>query len=132
MQKAVQRIRKQRKFTEDFKKSIVKDFESGKYSVVDLSRLHSIACTQIYNWIYKYSTVNQKGYRVVEMEKSSDLKIKKLEQKIKDLESIVGRKQIEIDFLEKMIEIAQKDLNIDIKKNYSTQQSAGSEPTGIK
>lgn len=120
-----QQIRKQRKFTVDFKKEIVKDFESGKYSVSDLMKLHNIAGTQIYNWIYKYSTVNKKGYRVVEMKESSELKVKELEQKVRELERIVGSKQIKIDFLEKMIELAKTDLDIDIKKNYSTPQSNG-------
>ncbi len=132
MKTAVQRIKKRRRFTEDFKKSLVEDYESGQYSVLDLCKLHNIADTQIYDWIYKYSTINKKGYRVVEMKESSDLKVKALEQKIKDLESVVGRKQIEIDFLEKMIEIAKRDLNIDIKKNYSTPPSAGSGQTEKK
>lgn len=78
MKLAVQRIKKRRKFTDDFKKTIVRDYESGQYSILDLCKLHNIAGTQIYNWIYKYSTVNTKGHRVVEMKESSDLKIKAL------------------------------------------------------
>ena len=64
------------------------------------------------------------------MKESNIDKLKHLEQKIKELEQIVGQKQIKIDYLEKMIDIAKEDLNIDIKKNYNTPQSTGSE--GIK
>jgi len=125
MKQTVRRIQKRRKFTNEFKKRIVKDYESGQYSVSDLSKLHSIANKQIYDWIYKFSTVNKKGYRVVEMKESSDTKVKQLEQRIKELERAVGQKQIKIDYLEKMIDLASEELNIDIKKNSDTQPSNG-------
>jgi len=120
-------ILKRRKFSSEFKKKIVSEFESGRYSVKALSRLHSIAPTQIYNWVYKYSTTQEKGYRVVEMSESSSEKLKKLETKIKELEAIVGRKQIKIDFLEKMVDLAEQEYSIDIKKKCSTEQSSTSD-----
>ena len=126
MKRMTKRIQKRRRFTEEFKKQIVKDFESGKYSVKELNRLHKIHPQLIYNWIYKYSTVNKKGYRVIEMKESSDQKVKALESKIKELEQIVGQKQIKLDYYEKMIELASKDYDIDIKKNSDTLQSSGS------
>jgi hypothetical protein len=60
------------------------------------------------------------------MKDSQVQKLKELEQKVKDLERIVGQKQIAIDYLEKMIEIAEDELKIDIKKNSNTPQSGGS------
>lgn len=59
------------------------------------------------------------------MKESSDKKVKDLEKKIKELEQIIGRKQIKIDYYEKMIEIASKDFDIEIKKNSDTPQSTG-------
>lgn len=122
-------IKKQRKFSEDFKRSLIKEFESGKYSVPQLSRIHRISNSLIYGWVYKYSTFNEKGFRIVEMKESSSSKLKALEQKVKDLERTVGQKQIMIDYLEKMMDIAKEELNIDIKKNLNTLQSGGSEKT---
>lgn len=121
-------IRKQRKYSIEFKKQIVSEFESGKLSVSALARLHGIRSKVIYDWIYKFSNFNTKGYRVVEMKESSTTKLKLLEQKVKDLERMVGQKQIKIDYLEKMMEIAKEELNIDIKKKFDTPQSLGSEP----
>jgi transposase-like protein len=115
-------VRKQRKYTDVFKKSLVKDFESGKFSVPQLERLHGVSNNSIYNWIYKFSTFNEKGYRVVDMEQSSSSKLKELEKKVKELEQSVGQKQIKIDYLEKMIDIAKDELDIDIKKNFNTPQ----------
>ena len=119
-------IKKRRTYSEEFKRLIVKDFESGKFSVLELSRLHLLGKNVIYRWIYKYSPLNDQGQRIVEMSKSSTQKLKDLEKKIKDLEQIVGQKQIKIDYLEKMIDIAKDELDIDIKKNSDTPQSSGS------
>ena len=121
-------IREYRKYSEEFKHSIVKDYETGLYSVSQLERLHGISVQSIYNWIYKYSTFNAKGYHVVEKKGSSKKQLKDLEKKIKDLEAALGRKQIMIDYLETMMEVAKDELNIDIKKNYGTPPSNGSEP----
>lgn len=125
-------IRKHRIYSEEFKKQLVKEFESGRYSVAQLERLHGVPNPSIYNWIYKYSTFNEKGLRIVEMKDSSTQKMKELEARIKELESAVGRKQIKIDFLEKMMDIAKDELDIDIKKNFSTSQSTGSGKTNKK
>jgi transposase-like protein len=130
MKANIKNVRKNRHYSEDFKREIVSVFESGKLSVIQLEKLYGISNSLIYNWIYKFSTFNEKGFRVVEMKESNIDKLKHLEQKIKELEQIVGQKQIKIDYLEKMIDIAKEDLNIDIKKNYNTPQSTGSE--GIK
>lgn len=127
MKANLKNIRKNRHYSEDFKREIVSVFESGKFSVPQLEKLYGIHNVTIYNWIYKFSTFNEKGFRVIEMKESSIDKLKQLEQKVKELEQIVGQKQIKIDYLEKMIDIAKDDLNIDIKKNYSTPQSTGSE-----
>lgn len=132
MKGSVKMLRKRRLFSEDFKQSLVKEFESGKYSVNQLGRLHGIKDAVIYRWIYKFSTFNEKGVRVVEIKASSMQKLKELEQKVKELERIIGQKQIKIDYLEKMIEIAKEELFIDIKKNSGTPQSNGSGITTTK
>ena len=132
MKANIRSVSKQRQYSEEFKKRIVNDFESGKYSVLQLERLHGISNPSIYKWIYKFSTFNEKGFRIVEMKDSSTKKMKALEARVKELESAVGRKQIKIEYLEKMMEIAKEELNIDIKKNYATPQSTGSERTNKK
>lgn len=126
MKVELSRIRKNRVYTEHFKRQIVRDFESGRYSVLALSRLHGVCKVSIYRWVYKFSTFNESGYRVVEYKQSSMNKVKQLEKRIKELERMVGQKQIMIDYLEKMIEIAKDELDIDIKKNSDTPPSGGS------
>ena len=84
-------INKTRRFSNEFKKAVVSEFEKGSLSVLQLSRLHSVHFQTIYNWIYKFSTFNEKGYRVVEMKDSTSTKLKEQEQRIKELEREVRR-----------------------------------------
>jgi|SRR5690606_263400 transposase-like protein len=132
MKANLQQVRKLRRYSEEFKKEIVSLYESGKFSVLQLEKFYGINNVSIYNWIYKFSTFNEKGFRVVEMKESSINKVKELEQKVRELEQAVGQKQIKIDYLEKMMDIAKTELNIDIKKNFSTPQSTGSANTRKK
>jgi hypothetical protein len=66
--------------------------------------------------------------QVVEL-KSDTVKIKYLQARIKELEQIVGQKQLLIDFKEKMIELAEEQYGIDIKKKYGSKVLSGSGPT---
>ena len=129
MLKNGKRITKQRRFSEDFKLKIVKEYESGKSSVLELEKIYDISNSMIYNWIYKYSNYNKKSIQVVEMKNSQAFKIKQMEARIKELERAVGQKQMNIDFLEKMIDLAKEQFKIDIKKNFGTQPSGGSKIT---
>jgi transposase len=130
MNKTGKRINRIRKFSEDFKLKLVKEYEQGYRSVPELEKFYEISNATIYNWIYKYSKYNKKSIQVVEMKDSQTHKIKQMEARIKELERAVGQKQMNIDFLEKMIELAKEEFNIDIKKNSNTPQSGGSKKTG--
>ena len=93
MKANVRSIRKTRKYSIEFKKRIVADFENGKFSVLQLEKLHGVSEQSIYRWIYKFSTFSEKGFRIVEMKDSSNKKMKELEARVKELERTVGRKQ---------------------------------------
>lgn len=129
MRENIKILQKQRRYSESFKKELVELYESGKYSVRQISLLYTVHPSVLYTWIYNFSNFNEKGVRVVEMQDSHADKLKALEQQVKDLERIIGQKQIKIDFLDKLIDVASEGLKVDIKKNFSTQPSAGSGKT---
>ncbi len=129
MLKTGKRVRHFRKFSEDFKLKIVHDYESGQYSIAELGKIYDIAKPVIYRWIYKYSAYNKKSIQVVEMKDSQFEKIKRMEARIKELERAVGQKQMNIDYLEKMIELANEHYDIDIKKNSNTLLYGGFKTT---
>lgn len=122
-------LRSKRLYSEEFKRVQVKEYESGHLTVSEIGKLYGIAETLIYRWIQKFSTYNKRKISIVEMKESSTQKIKELQDRIKELERAVGLKQLNIDFLEKMIELAQTELDVDIKKNFANSQSGGIKKT---
>jgi transposase len=120
------KLRTRRIFSEDLRKQIVQEYESGQFTVNELAKLHATYRRTIYRWIYRYSIYNQKNIKVVESNQSSDKKIKELYARIKELEAALGRSKLESEFNAKIIEIAKDELGIDLKKNYGTKSSGTS------
>jgi hypothetical protein len=75
-----------------------------------------VSRASVYKWIYKYSVMAKKQVKQVVEAKSDTQKIKALEERIKELERIIGQKQLLLEFKDKMIEIAEADYGVDIKK----------------
>jgi predicted RNase H-like nuclease (RuvC/YqgF family) len=63
------------------------------------------------------------------MSESADQKVNDLKQKIADLERALGQKQIKVDFYEKMLELAEEEYDLDLKKSTSSRSSSGSGST---
>ena len=120
----------QRYFSEDFKKRKIKELERNISSVSDICRTYSVSRTSVYRWIYKYSAMAKKQVKQVVEAKSDTNRIKALEDRIKELERIVGQKQLLLEFKDKMIEIAEDTYGVDIKKKAGTNLWSGT--TSIK
>lgn len=115
-----------RTFSEELKRKIVSDLVQGKVAVAAVCSEYSVSKTSVYRWISKYSPLAQRGVKVVLEVDSAGYRTKELEKRLKEAEAALGRKQMEVDFLEKMIEIAREEYGIDVKKNSSTPLSTGS------
>lgn len=122
-----ERLRRNRYFSEEFKKLRVKELENNLVSVTEICKSYNVSRTSVYRWIYKFSVMSQKQTRQVVEAKSEARKLKLMEERIKELERLVGQKQIQLEFTEKMIEIAEETYDIDIKKKLSSKLSAGSD-----
>lgn len=118
-----------RVFSQEFKKRVVKEIESGQYTVLQASREFDVSFQTVYQWLYRYSRYLQKNKVLVVEEQSEQRKRLELEQQIKDLEAALGRKQMEVDFLNKLIELAGQEYNTDLKKNISKLHLSGSGTT---
>lgn len=113
-------------FSEAFKREKVKEIEKGVLSIGILSKLHSISRTAVYKWIYLYSSIEKGTKTVVQME-SEQHKTLYLQQRLGELERIIGQKQMEIDYLNKALEISSEELGYDLKKKYEQQRLNGLE-----
>lgn len=120
-------IRQVKRFSKKVKEDIVKDIERGQYSVTEASRELQVSGRSIYNWIYRYSSYISKNKVLIVEDKSEVSKTKELERRLNEAEAALGRKQMELDLLNKMIEIAGKELKIDLKKNFSKKVLTGSD-----
>jgi transposase len=114
-----------RVFSDKLKRKIVGHLEAGRASVLQVSREYEVSQTSVYKWLDKYSrTLRSSTKIVVEME-SEGYKTKELEKRIQELEAALGRKQLEVEFLSKMIEMGKEELGVDLKKKFSTPPSTG-------
>ena len=119
-------IRARRYFSETFKKEKVQELIDKRTTIQKLCDLYGVSRTSIYTWLYRYSPhYAQKSRQVVEMESESQ-KTQFYQNRVAELERIVGQKQLEIDFRDKLIDLASAALGVDLKKNFSTQVLNGS------
>jgi transposase len=126
MNQKPQSLQPVRVFSEAVKKRAVADIEKGKASVLAVSRELQVSQQSVYRWLNRYSRhLHSQRKIVIEMD-SEAYKTKELEKRIKELEAALGRKQLEVDFLNKMIEIGKEQHGIDLKKKLSTPPSSGS------
>ena len=114
-----------RSFSEEFKKEKVRELERNISSVSDICKTYTVSRTSVYRWIYKYSAMAKKQVKQIIEAKSDTRKIRALEERIKELERIVGQKQLLLEFNEKMIEIAEATYGVDIKKKVGSKLSSG-------
>jgi transposase-like protein len=125
------RLEKHRRyFSETFKRKKVNEFERNLTTVVEISREYQVTRAAVYRWIYKYSRHLKKGTKQVIEMKSDTRKLQAMREKVKELEQLLGQKQVELEFHKKMVELASEEVGFDIKKKYGSRQSSGSGITG--
>ena len=123
--------RTQRDYSLTFKLSVVKEVESGELSTHAACRKYGIqARSTVVNWLRKFGTFDWENQTPSNMPKSPEQRILELEAKVKLLEKqntflaqqnhIADSKAVIFDM---MIDIAEKEYNISIRKNSLPEQS---------
>lgn len=116
-----ERIR--RHFSDSFKIQKVRELEAGKVKISELCNQYELADVTVYRWLNKFGSMKTKKERLI-IETDSDTKqLIELKKKLAELERIIGQKQIQLDFKDKMIELAEEMYGVDIKKKFLTQPS---------
>ena len=122
------KFRQVRYFSEEFKKQKVREIEKNLSRVRDICKDYEVSDTAVYKWIYKYSAMRKKRIKQVIEAESDTKKILLLRDQVKELERIIGQKQLLIDFQQKVIELAEQEYKVDIKKKFGRKPFSG---TGI-
>lgn len=118
-----------RTFSEEFRQKKVWEIENKLTTVSQVSRECHVARNAVYYWIKKYSKHYQPAVKVVLQMDSEQEKSKKLQARIDELERALGRKQMELDYLNKLIELEGERLGEDLKKKVELPPSNGSDQT---
>lgn len=110
--------KKRRTFSESFKREKVQEIETKKITIAQISRIYEVSRTAVHKWVILYSSLKFKGERIVVEKVSEAIKTERLLLKVKELEQLVGQKQVEIEYLSKVIELGSELTGMDIKKKF--------------
>jgi transposase-like protein len=115
------KIRKIREFSTEFKKEKVNQIDEGKVTVTQLSRIYEVSATAVYKWVRKYSRYAGQHEKVVVQKESEQARTERLLKKVSELERLVGQKQVEVEYLKKVIEFGSELTETDIKKKFESR-----------
>ncbi len=116
--------RRMRRFSEEFKRKKMRELEQRKVTVSEICREYEVSQATVYRWIEKYGPKKKKAERVIVESESDTQRLLELKKRVAELERIVGQKQVLIDFKDKMIELAEEEYGVDIKKKFETKPSS--------
>lgn len=106
-----------------FKKRVIMSIEKGEYKITQASKVFGCSPSTIYKWIRKYSKNYQIGKVIKVSTKSERDRIKELESEVKILREERDFGKLKVLAFETLIEVANQEMNIDLKKNFGSQAS---------
>lgn len=126
--------RTQKDYSLSFKLQIVKEIESGELGITECRKKYAIQSrSTVVNWLRKYGNFDWDNQTPNAMQKTPEQRIMELEAEVKLLEKqkallerqayIADKKAI---FFDMMIDLAESEYHIDIRKNSASAQSTTS------
>jgi len=130
-EKSVYVKRSQRDYSMSFKLEVVREVESGELSTTGACRKYGIqGRSTVVNWLRKYGTFDWENQTPSNMPKSQEQRLMELEQQVRLLEKQKAMLEKQVERADKksiifdmMIDLAEKEYNISIRKNSSPEQS---------
>ena len=122
--------RTQKDYSYAFKLSVVAEVESGELGIKAAARKYGIQShSTVTNWLRKYGNFDWENKSSIKMPKSKDQKLYELQQQVKllekqkkELEKQVENADKKAIFFDMMIDIAEEELKIPIRKKSLPQQ----------
>ncbi len=117
--------RTQKDYTLSFKLQVVSEIEGGELTKIQAKSKYGIqGDSTINNWLKKYGNFDWENQSSISMSKSPEQRIVELEEKIKLLEKqkaraeyLAERADKKVILFDMMIDLAEKEFNIPIRKN---------------
>jgi transposase-like protein len=134
-EKVVYEKRSQKDYSMSFKLGVVAEIETGLISTTDAKKKYGIQSrSTVVSWLRKYGTFDWENQTTSNMPKSKEQRLMELEAKVKllerqkaTLEDQVERSDKKAIIFDMMIDIAEKEYNISIRKNSLPEQSISTE-----
>jgi transposase len=111
-----EKVRRMRTFSEEFKRKKVQEIERKISTIAEISRQYDVRPNNVTKWVKLYSINYMAGARFIVESESDTVKLIEYQKKIAELERLLGQKQVVIEFQNKIIELAEVEYKIDIKK----------------
>jgi transposase-like protein len=132
--------RTQKDYSMSFKLQIVQEIEQGQLTATEATKKYGIQCRKtVIEWLRKFGNFDWENRSHLNMPKTPEQKIMELEAQVKLLEKqkallerqayVADKKAILFDM---MIDLAEKEYHIDIRKNSPPEQSTTSEKKSKK
>ena len=108
-----------RPYSETFKRLVVKEFEQGLFTKAELRRRYNIRGNScLYRWLKKYGKFTYCDKQNIGRPMKDPQS-----QRIKELEALLAKKEQELLVYKKFIEIAERELKVEIVKKSGSKQS---------
>ncbi len=120
-----------------FKQKVISEIESGKLTRSEARKLYGISGgSTLTTWLKKLGKTYLLN-KVVRIEMKDEVsKLKQLEKEKKELESALANAHLKLITYETLIEVAEEELGVDLKKNLKSERLnsvvKGSKPSGQK
>jgi transposase-like protein len=116
-------MRKQRTFSQEFKRQVVEELLSGESHPAQLCRRHNISSSLLYHWKKQYSRGKYDNEPTAEAA---------LKDRIEQMERLVGRLTLENEFLKKGLQntLNQSERNGKFSANGNTSRAASGKDAG--
>ncbi len=126
----------QNKYTEEFQRMVAKAYYTSDKSSAKIGKEFNVKTSTVFTWIKRYQSDYQQPSSIrqeistfqsvintaPEMKKEK-LSPEQMEQRIRELESQLKQEQMRSITLDKMIDVAEQELQIPIRKKSGAKQS---------
>lgn len=123
-------VRVLHRYSEAFKRSVVAEVESGRYTVLEAAAAHQVHFSSVYGWVKKLGSPDSHT-RIMRIEMPDERKrIKELEKEKRALESALAQAHMKILLLESTVEVLEEKTGTQVKKKTDTPSSSEPEQKG--
>lgn len=113
--------RRMRTFSTALKQKLVREIEHKKSTIAQIGRQYEVRENTVSKWLKTYGMDKTPKVRTIVELESDTVKMLNYQKKIAELEQLLGQKQVVIEFQNKMIDLAEEEYKIDIKKKLETK-----------